>query len=166
MKKTEVEIENKEIAENIEPMEPEAQNELLPSMNVSLQNTDNVPPPNIISDEHLLETFDEISNDLKQDREEVSEVIEILKDMVINDGDASSSTKESLVALIKIKTDIADKKTKIADLKTRLKMKEKDTFPRYLAANQNNHITIEKIDHRSLIEGIQEEMNNSKSKGN
>jgi hypothetical protein len=31
---------------------------------------------------------------------------------------------------------------KIADLMTRIKLKDKDTFPRYLAANQNNTINI------------------------
>jgi hypothetical protein len=43
--------------------------------------------------------------------------------------------------------------SKIADLKTRIKLKDKDTFPRYLAAQQNNKVVIEG-DHRSLIKSI------------
>ena len=37
---------------------------------------------------------------------------------------------------------MSDKMSKIADLMTRIKIKDKDTFPKYLAANQNNTINI------------------------
>jgi len=57
--------------------------------------------------------------------------------------DASSASKEAIVNLLKIKTDTADKMAKIADLMTRIKLKERDTFPRYLAAQQNNKVIIE-----------------------
>jgi len=61
----------------------------------------------------------------------------------MNEGDASSSSKEAIVNLLKINTDVNDKMSKIADLRTRMKLKEKDTFPRYLAAQQNNKVVIE-----------------------
>ena len=48
--------------------------------------------------------------------------------MVLNGGDASTSSKEALVNLLKIKSDTADKMAKIADLMTRLKMKERSTY--------------------------------------
>ena len=77
--------------------------------------------------------------------------------MVMNDGDATSSTKEALVNLIKIKSDMSDKMSKVADLMTRIKLKERDTFPKYLAAQQNNTINIGNNGNnsrRSLIEAL------------
>jgi len=75
----------------------------------------------------------------------------------MNDGDATSSTKEALVNLIKIKSDMSDKMSKVADLMTRIKLKERDTFPKYLAAQQNNTINIGNNGNnsrRSLIEAL------------
>lgn len=73
--------------------------------------------------------------------------------MVINDGDASSASKEAIVNLVKIKSDTADKMSKVADLMTRIKLKDKDTFPRYLAAQQNNKVVIEGS-KRDLLKSI------------
>ena len=74
-------------------------------------------------------------------------------EMVINDGDASSASKEAIVNLIKIKSDTSDKMSKVADLMTRIKLKEKDTFPRYLSAQQNNKVVIEGS-KRDLLKSI------------
>jgi hypothetical protein len=73
--------------------------------------------------------------------------------MVLNDGDASSASKEAIVNLLKIKSDTSDKMTKVADLMTRIKLKDKDTFPRYLAAQQNNKVIIEGS-KREMIKSI------------
>jgi len=62
----------------------------------------------------------------------VDELLGKFCDMVINDGDASNASKEALVNLVKLKTDTADKMTKIADLMTRIKLKERDTYKPYL----------------------------------
>ncbi len=59
----------------------------------------------------------------------------------MNDGDATSASKEALVNLIKVKSETADKMTKVLDLATRIKLK-KDHFPAYLNAKQENTITI------------------------
>jgi len=76
--------------------------------------------------------------------------------MVINEGDATSASKEALVNLVKIKSETADKMTKIADLMTRIKLKERDTFPRYLAAQQKNTIQISSSSSdRDLIKKIE-----------
>ena len=63
--------------------------------------------------------------------------------------------------LIKIKVDMTDKMSKVADMMTRVKLKEKDTFPKYLATNQNNTINInESGSRRNLIEAINKAKNN------
>jgi hypothetical protein len=76
--------------------------------------------------------------------------------MVLNDGDASSATKEAMVNVLKSKADITDKMAKIADLMTRIKLKDKDTFPRYLAAHQHNNVTIESNNtKRDILKALQ-----------
>ena len=97
----------------------------------------------IVGDETILDLYDEILENCRKDREGVDELRVNLVEMVMNEGDASSASKEAIVNLFKIKTDTADKMAKIADLMTRIKLKEKDTFPRYLAAQQNNKVYIE-----------------------
>jgi hypothetical protein len=62
---------------------------------------------------------------------------------------------------MKIKSDTADKMSKVADLMTRIKLKDKDTFPRYLAAQQNNKVVIEGS-KRDLLKSINKLANNKK----
>lgn len=141
--------------EDLLPDDAEFQN-LIPKMNVGVSGyVQESEISNLIGDQELVDTYDEIMNIIREDRKQVSEFIDNMADMVINDGDATSASKEALVNLVKMKTDLADKMVKIADLKTRVKMKEKDTFPRYLAANQNNTINIgESTSRRALIQAV------------
>ena len=124
--------------------------ELIPPMNVA----EMIEPKEecIVSDDSLLGLYDEILQNCRQDRNSVDEVLNNFLDMVMNDGDSSSASKEAIVNLMKIKSDTADKMTKVADLKTRIKLKQADTFPRYLAAQQNVVIESSK---RDLIKSIQ-----------
>jgi hypothetical protein len=115
--------------------------EMIPAMNVSVP-AQKVEDDNLITDDALLGVYTDIFGKVKSDREEVDSYIAKFADMIFNDGDATTSTKEAFVNLVKLKTDASDKMTKLADLMTRVKLKEKDTFPRYLAASQNNTIHI------------------------
>lgn len=105
-------------------------------------------------------TYEEIMNDLRSDREEINTYIETFAEFIVNGGDSSSASKEALVNLLKIKTDISDKKAKIADLCTRLKLQDRNTFPRYLAAQQNNTYKIN-VDSKKkkleLLKSLEEE---------
>lgn len=137
---------------------------LLPTMNVNTE----VPQEkeSIVKDEVLLDLYDEILQDCRDDRTKADEILANFLEMVINDGDASSASKEAIVNLMKIRSDISDKKSKIADLKTRIKLKEKDTFPRFLAAQQNNKVVIEGS-QRDLLKSINKiAINNKKGKPN
>ena len=133
--------------------------EVIPHMNVNVPVSDIVnyeeEKRSIVSDDQIMGLYGEILDCIKEDRQQVSSFIDTMAEMVINDGDATSSSKEALVNLVKIKSDMTDKMSKVADLMTRVKLKEKDTFPKYLAANQNNTINInEGGSRRSLIEAI------------
>lgn len=116
---------------------------VIPALNVNLpMQQPQQQEENLVSDEALLGIYGEILQNLREDRDELNGLLANFVDMVVNEGDATTSSKEALVNLVKIKSDSADKMAKIADLMTRVKLKEKDTFPRYLAAHQNNTINI------------------------
>lgn len=131
--------------------------EIMPTMNVSPALPDPKPEEKcIIEDEKILGLYDEILKDCRDDRKQCDEILVQLINMVINDGDASSATKEAMVNVLKAKTDMNDKMAKIADLMTRIKLKEKDTFPRYLAASQHNTVNIESNNtKRDILKALQ-----------
>lgn len=154
----EKEVEITEVAAVVE-------NELIPQMNVLVPNPEE--KEDLIQDEKILGVYDEILNNIRNDREELSELIADFKNMVLNDGDATSSSKEAMVNLIKIKSDTSDRMSKVADLMTRIKLKEANTFPKYLAAHQNNTININSDkrkltseEKRRLIENENKKLNN------
>lgn len=127
---------------------------LLPSMNVSKQFISPIEEKEcIVKDDTLMDLYGEILTNCRDDRTKVDEILGTFLEMVINDGDASSASKEAIVNLVKIKSDTADKMSKVADLMTRIKLKDKDTFPRYLAAQQNNKVVIEGS-KRDLLKSI------------
>lgn len=108
----------------------------------------------IVEDEKLLGVYDEIMNNARDDRRNIDEVLNNFINMVMNEGDSTSSTKEAIVNLLKIKSDVGDKMAKVADLMTRIKLKSKDTFPRYLANHQHNNVRIETT-KRDLIRKLE-----------
>lgn len=118
--------------------------EIMPTMDT---NPLAVPPEQkcIIEDQKLLDLYDELLDQGRQDRKQAQELVVNFEDMVINDGDATSSSKEALVALVKLKSDITDKMSKIADLMTRHTLKDRNTFQPYLANHTHTHsnVTIE-----------------------
>lgn len=115
---------------------------VIPSMNVALPVQPQEPEETLITDEALLGIYGEIMTNLRDDREEISTLLTNFVEMVINEGDSTTSSKEAVVNLAKIKSETADKMAKVADLMTRVKLKDKDTFPRYLAAKQENNLYI------------------------
>ena len=124
---------------------------LIPAMNVD----DTIPEEKecIVKDDQIMGLYDEILENCRKDRGNIDDVLANFIDMVMNEGDASSASKEAIVNLMKIKSDTSDKMSKVADLMTRIKLKEKDTYPRYLAAQQNNKVVIEGS-KREMIKSI------------
>jgi len=117
----------------------------------------------IISDEALIGVYGEIMDNLRSDREQVSDLVDTFSNMVLNDGDGSTSSKEALVNLVKTKMEASDKMTRIADLMTRIKLKQPDTFQPWMGKGKekgSNTINIydsSGINRKSLMEEIQKE---------
>lgn len=161
MAETQQEVKVEEVDDDVFAM-PQAEvmedlGEIMPTMNVVPALPDSKPEEKcIIEDEKILGLYDEILKDCRDDRKQCDEILVQLINMVLNDGDASSATKEAMVNVLKAKTDVNDKMAKIADLMTRIKLKEKDTFPRYLAASQHNTVNIESNNtKRDILKALQ-----------
>lgn len=133
----------------------------LPTMNIVAQEIPKKEELVAASADNLGKFCEEILTDIRSDGDQLNNVIKNFMDMVLNDGDASSSSKEALVNLIKMKTDLADKKTKVMDLLMRAYLKESNTFPKYLAAHQHNQINIDG-GRRALIQQMKETKNEQK----
>lgn len=112
--------------------------ELAPKMNVSVPEAD---ATHLISDDQYLGVLEEIITTIRDDRKQVSDYVDNFAEMVINGGDATTSSKEAFVNLVKVKTDLADKMLKAAELMTRLKMKNTYAYsgPHLNALQQNNY---------------------------
>lgn len=130
---------------------------LIPQLNVNVPVSQNQEEEKaLIPDDVWMGWCSEILNICRQDRQEIDEIKNNFVEMVMNEGDSSSASKEAVTKCLEIKTNIADKMTKVLDLATRVKLKDRDTFPRYLAAHQNNTITIgDGAAKRELIKQIQ-----------
>ena len=117
----------------------------------------------IVSDEALLTIYSEIIDNLREERKEISGYLENFADMVINGGDSTTSSKEAMVNLIKIKSELADKKSKVADLMTRIKLKDNNTMPRWLSAKQENNVYLKGSGvKRSMIQALEKAQKKNK----
>jgi hypothetical protein len=133
--------------------------EVIPTMNVPPAPVE-TDTECIVNDAVLLGLYDEIIVNCRGDREKVDEIQNKFEDMVINDGDASSASKEALVNLMKIKTDINDKMAKVADLMTRIKLKDNNTFKPYMA------VAGKSVDNKkAIISAIQEKRRKEAANG-
>lgn len=117
----------------------------------------------IVSDEALMGVYGEIMDNLRGDRKQASELVDTFSNLVLNDGDSSTASKEALVNLLKVKMDASDRMTRIADLMTRIKLKQPDTYQPWMGKGKDkggNTINIydsSGINRKSLMEKIQKE---------
>lgn len=126
----------------------------IPSMNVGLPSERTEDKP-IVSNDDMAVMYKKIFAYCEEDRTDAGELFNVLKDMVINDGDASHSTKEAMIQALRIRMESSDKMTKVMELLMRYILKDRDTFPRYLAANQENNIIFKGGSKRSFLEKLE-----------
>ena len=131
---------------------------LLPAMNLNVPEGQKPIESALISDEHYLGMLNEIVTNIRDDRTQVNEYIDTFANMVLNEGDATTSSKEALINLVKTKVDLQDKMLKAADLMTRLKMKNTYAYSGpHLNAMQQNNINIgsdTSFDRKEFIKAI------------
>jgi len=104
------------------------------SNQVAEKANSNLPQPieaekkSIISDEMLLGIYGEALQNIRSDRDEAATILNNVLEMVFNEGDTTTSSKELLGKVLEAKIGTSDRIAKIADLMTRVKMKQPDTF--------------------------------------
>jgi hypothetical protein len=144
--------------QNLGEVLPGGENQpLIPQMNVSMQGMDpNTQKKCPISDEKLVGFYDEIHDDIKKTDIQIDNLLASFVNMVINEGDSTTASKEALVKLVELKQNSADKKAKIAELMTRLKVKDTYAYSGpHLNALQQNNVTIEtRRDMLSEFQGL------------
>jgi hypothetical protein len=142
--------ENKVVQDNTVHAEVDEYRELIPTMNVNVP-AQKIEDDNLVSNEAMLGIYAEILGKIRDDRTEIDDFLSKFSNMVFNDGDATTSSKEALVNLVKLKAESSDKMSKIADLMTRVKLR--DPFPKYL--RQDNTINIgNNGSRRALLQAI------------
>ena len=133
-----VETQNVEIDENNFQFIPDSiDDSLTPNMNVGIPQHIASENSQLISDQQYLSVINEIIENIRDDRKQISDFIDNMANMVINEGDATSASKEALVNLVKAKTDLQDKMLKAADLI--FKTKSKAPANSVSALQQNNY---------------------------
>lgn len=138
------------------PEKPPEEN--LPQINI------NLPPKNeieIVKAEMIIDYTKEIIDDIRDDRNQVGELLDNFTDMVMNEGDHNQASKEAIVNLMKIKSEIADKKTRVLDLAFRAFMKDK-TNNYAFHANQHNEFKITNSSKRNLLKALEEDEEKAK----
>jgi hypothetical protein len=128
----------------------------LPQMNVNMQAPKKDEEIVLIKNEQMIALYNEILDNCREDRKDADSAFKTFLDMVVNDGDPSSSSKEAMVQLLRVRIESTDKMTKVMDLLMRAVLKEKDSFPKYMNAHQENHVTIKtKASKRDFLEKLQ-----------
>jgi hypothetical protein len=90
----------------------------------------------IVADDTMINLYGEILDMCRDDRKEIDDLLGNFVNMVINEGDASTSSKEALVNLMKMRSDIANNMTRVFDLLARIKMRDK-SIPEVVAKQVN-----------------------------
>ncbi len=126
----------------------------MPEMTVNMGNmTENVPE--IANSDQIVSVCEEILTDIRKDTQEIDDTLKSFLEMVMNEGDATTSSKEAVVNLLKLKSEQSDKKTRIADILVSAFLKQKYAPPRIFSALQHNEIKIEDNSQRKFLKSIQ-----------
>lgn len=149
----------------IQVIEDNANDDIIPSMNVNISQpiSKKEEEKTVIKNEEMVTLYKEILDYCRKDRQDADDAFKTFVEMVVNEGDATSSSKEAMVNLLKTKIEATGQMTKVMDLLMRYVLKDRDTFPRYLAANQENNIIVKSGNKkRSFLEKIEKMQKDNK----
>ena len=139
----------------------EAEIEDLPEPPQMIVPTAATPPSStqpLFEDEEMLKMVGETLSNMRNDRKQLDTLISNFVEMVFNEGDSTTASKEALVALMIAKTNMSDKQMKIVDTIAKFKLKEMaPAAPKSVTANQENHYHFGGT-RRSFLEQINKRM--------
>jgi hypothetical protein len=114
----------------------------------------------LFEDEELLSLAGEALNNMRGDRKQLDTLISNFVEMVFNEGDSTTASKEALVALMVAKTNMSDKQMKLLEMIAKFKLKEMADSPKTVT-QENNHYHIGT--RRSFLEQIDKRIKKKKS---
>lgn len=114
--------------------------ELIPPIDLNLPELVNNQEMlnSLIADKLVMQLATNLLEEVESDKYDIEEIRDRFKDLIFNEGDSSSSSKEAITNLTKLKIDQTDKKIKLLELIN----KTKDKYRYKLEANQTNNINI------------------------
>lgn len=115
-----------------------------------LDNQDVIEVP-LFEDDDIKKMHNEIISSIKDEAASIDSVIDYFHEVVVDNGDASSASKEALVNLIKLKSDLIDKMSKVYSEMIKTKAKA----PVKITASQKNFYASTK----ELLQEIENEKN-------
>ncbi len=114
----------------------------------------------MFEDNEVLGLCAEAVTNMRSDRKQLDTLISNLVEMVFNEGDSTTASKEALVALMVAKTNMSDKQMKVVELMSKFKLKEMADSPK--SVTQENHYHLGS--RRSFLEQIERQMKTNKKK--
>ena len=107
------------------------------ALNINLPATE--PKNELVKSEELVGMCHQIEVDIEKEKNEITETFNNFAEMVFNAGDATSASKEALVNLLKLRSDLVDKKARLAEMMLKIFMKD---GVKTVTAHQHNDIHI------------------------
>ncbi len=117
----------------------------------------------LFADDEIVGMCAEAMTNMRNDRKQLDSLIANLVEMVFNEGDSTTSSKEALVSLMTAKTNMSDKMMSIAELMAKFKLKEMGNAPKSVTASQENHYHFGGS-RRSFLEQIERQVQKKKQK--
>lgn len=108
------------------------------ALNINIPATTE-PKNELVQAEQIVSLCKTILSDIDSEKEEINLSFNNFSEMVFNAGDATSASKEALVNLLKLKSDMVDKKMKMAEFMLKAFSKE---GPKTVTAHQHNDFHI------------------------
>ena len=93
----------------------------------------------LFEDDELLSLASETLNNMRGDRKQLDTLISNFVEMVFNEGDSTTASKEALVALMVAKTNMSDKQMKLLEMIAKFKLKEMADAPKTVTVQENYH---------------------------
>lgn len=117
------------------------------AMNVNVPPTD--PNAQLVKPEQIIGMCKAIADDLESEKQEITDAYVNFSEMVFNAGDATSASKEALVNLLKLRSDLVDKKARLAEMMMKVFLKD---GVKTVTAHQHNDFHIG--DKKALLQEL------------
>ena len=113
----------------------------------------------LVQPEEIVGLVKIVMTDIEGEKNEIQEAYTNFAEMVFNAGDATSASKEALVNLLKLKSDLIDKKARMLEMMMKV---YKTEGPKTVTAHQHNDFHVH--DKRKLFNELDRE--ETKTPGN